>query len=602
MKRVQYGLSAFVLVVATIVGNVAFPNQASALIGEGDDESPWLITSCVDIQELNTSASYNNDSFVLTQNIDCNGVNFTRLMFATNQEFKGIFDGAGYKISNVTVNNSVGAKNGFFGSLDGAIIKDLTLENVTVSGESMVGALAGYSEGASYIENVNVIGGTVTAIGEVSEGFGGLIGYIEETELFNVIVDVDVVAASATYVGGLVGQVSGSTIGQVAALGGVEGNEGVGGLVGYAGEGSEFDKAFATGNVIAHSGPGGGLAGQAYDTRFIGTYARGNVTGSGYLGGHTGILGAGSLIGWAYATGAITPQGESIGGGLVGFNDDAASIQADTFWDVETSGIGSSTSGIEVGKTTTEMKDINTYIPFDWNFEDYWFQADGVNDGYLCQIWYQVCYDAFTGGNNGGGSSPLPNNGDGNNDGIVDEDQDNVVTILSPVSNKYVTVATDDSCTLSDVSIADASSHSAKDADFSYQSGFVNFTATGCDEDVANVKLYYHDVASSGMIARKYNPTMNTYFTITSATIASASSPLSGTVISYAVADNSELDIDPNDGVITDPVGLASALVGVPNTGLARQHSGLYVLAGVGVFGLLIGLAVVLRKKANSNR
>jgi len=596
MKRVQYGLSAFMLVIATIIGNVAFSNQASALAGEGDDENPWLITNCADIQALNSSSTYNNDSFVLTQNIDCNGVNFTRLMFATDQEFKGTFDGAGHKISNVAVNNSVDRKNGFFGSLDRATIKDLTLENVTVSGEAMVGALAGSAEGTSYIENVNVIGGTVTAVGDdIEDGFGGLIGSIEDTQVFNVIVDVDVVATSAYYVGGLVGYVTSSTLGQVAALGNVEGNEGVGGLIGYAGNGSEFDKSFATGNVIAHAGPGGGLAGQSYDTNFIGTYARGNVTGSGYVGGHSGILGAGSLIGWAYATGVVTPQGESIGGGLIGFNDDAATVQADTFWDIETSGMETSASGIEVGKTTAEMKDINTYVPFDWNFEDYWFQADGVNDGYLCQIWYQVCYDAFTG--NPGGSSDLPNNGDGNNDGTIDEDQDNVVTLLSPVSNKYVTVAVDDTCVLSDVSIAGASGHASQDTGFDYKSGFVSFTATGCAQDVANVKLYYHGVTPGNVIARKYNPTTNTYHTIVGASIAAASAPLSGTVVSYAVVDNSELDIDPADGVIVDPVGLAT-VPSVPNTGVERRAS---VLLVIPLFAIsivtLVALIWYIRKK-----
>ena len=595
MKRVQYGISAFVLVIATMVGNVAFSNQASALAGEGDDNNPWLITSCVDLQELNSSASYNNDSFVLTQNINCNGVNFTRLMFATDQEFKGTFDGAGYKISNIAVNNSVDSENGFFGRLDGAIIKDLTLENVTVSGEARVGALAGRSVGASYIENVNVIGGTVTGVSDSMEEFGGLIGSIEETQLFNVIVDVDVVASTAYYVGGLVGYVTGSTLGQVAALGNVEGNEGVGGLVGYAGNVSEFDKSFATGNVIAHAGPGGGLVGQAYDTNFIGTYARGNVTGSGYLGGHTGLLGAGSLIGWAYATGAVTIEGESIGGGLVGYADESATVQGDSFWDVQTTGMETSGGTGEVGKTTAEMKNMETYIPFDWNFEDYWFQGDSVNDGYLCQIWYQVCYDAFTGGNAGGGSA-LPNNGDGNNDGTIDEDQDNVVTLLSPVSKKYVTVAVDDSCVLSDISIANASSHASQDTGFKYTSGFVNFTATGCDQDVANVKLYYHGVTPENVIARKYNPITNTYFTIAGASITAAPAPLSGTVVSYAVADNSELDIDPTDGVIVDPVGLAN-VPGVPNTGIERA-SVLPVIAmlSAGIVTLAV-LVLFVRKK-----
>jgi len=178
-----------------------------------------------------------------------------------------------------------------------------------------------------------------------------------------------------------------------------------------------------------------------------------------------------------------------------------------------------------------------------------------------------------------------PNNGDGNNDGTVDENQDNVVTLLSPVSNKYVTVAADDTCVLSDVSIASASSHASQDTAFDYKSGFVNFTATGCNQGVANVKLYYHGVTPENVIARKYNPTTNTYKTIAGASIAAASTPLSGTVVSYAVVDNSELDIDPADGVIVDPVGLAN-VPGVPNTGLERRAPVLPVTTMFAAFAL----------------
>lgn len=122
------------------------------------------------------------------------------------------------------------------------------------------------------------------------------------------------------------------------------------------------------------------------------------MSGRSNVGGHIGRADNGTIVGWAYSTGSVTITGvDDSDGGLVGATNGEVEIQANTFWDVQTSGMNTSNGGGEVGKTTAEMKNLNTYIPFEWNFDDYWFRDDSVNDGYLCQIWCQVCYDAFMG-------------------------------------------------------------------------------------------------------------------------------------------------------------------------------------------------------------
>lgn len=190
-----------------------------------------------------------------------------------------------------------------------------------------------------------------------------------------------------------------------------------------------------------------------------------------------------------------------------------------------------------------------------------------------------------------------PNNGDGNNDGIADVDQSNVSSLIDPKSNKYVTLAVDASCDLSDVFVSTAASHDSADGQYAYSTGFVNFTATGCASDGTDVQLFYHGVDSRGLIARKYNPNNETYFTITSATIANAASPLVGTMVSYTVVDNGDLDTNATEGVITDPVGLANtaSAVGAPNTGFEKQ-SQLPAIAALlsGIF--ILGSAVAVRQ------
>lgn len=166
-----------------------------------------------------------------------------------------------------------------------------------------------------------------------------------------------------------------------------------------------------------------------------------------------------------------------------------------------------------------------------------------------------------------------PNEGDGNNDGTQDSEQPNVTSLSSPVDGKYVTLAVDDSCTLSDVSMVRESSYNAQDGAYQYAGGLLNFTATGCDDDQAHVALYYNGVSPDGLTARKYNPVTHSYFAVTSATITQLSAPLSGTMVSYTITDNDNLDTDDTVGTIVDPVGLASLVPDVPNTGVAPLES-----------------------------
>ncbi len=184
-----------------------------------------------------------------------------------------------------------------------------------------------------------------------------------------------------------------------------------------------------------------------------------------------------------------------------------------------------------------------------------------------------------------------PNGGDGNNDGILDSEQSNVVSLVSLISNNYVTLAVDATCSLSSVSISGESTHSTKDTGYEYREGFVNFTATGCADSKANVQLYYHGVTNDNFVARKFDSNKNTYFTIEDANISILSGPLSGVLVSYKVIDNGVLDMDDAMGVIVDPVGLGvplSGTQGAPNTGLKRL--GVLPTTGMIVSGLLLSV------------
>jgi len=73
-----------------------------------------------------------------------------------------------------------------------------------------------------------------------------------------------------------------------------------------------------------------------------------------------------------YSTGSASGTGDSLGG-LVGYNYGPISR---SFWDVITSGWTTSAGGI--GKTTAEMKTINTFTEAGWDFLEIWLINEGA--------------------------------------------------------------------------------------------------------------------------------------------------------------------------------------------------------------------------------
>lgn len=118
---------------------------------------------------------------------------------------------------------------------------------------------------------------------------------------------------------------------------------------------------------------------------FYNCYARGAVSASGanfnYAGGFVGVH-----ITYTYPTGYIdncystgAPSAASTGG--FGATCVASKI-TDCFWDIQTSGQGTSCAG--TGKTTAEMKTQSTFTDASWDFVNIW-AIDGtgvINDGY----------------------------------------------------------------------------------------------------------------------------------------------------------------------------------------------------------------------------
>lgn len=166
-----------------------------------------------------------------------------------------------------------------------------------------------------------------------------------------------------------------------------------------------------------------------------------------------------------------------------------------------------------------------------------------------------------------------PNEGDANNDEILDSEQENVASFINPVTDQYVSLHS--SCgEITSVGITEEGDISA-DSAFSYPIGLLDFTISCSPGSTATVNQYYFgDYDASLYIARKYNSITEEYATLSDAELTNDSFGEEAVlIISYSITDGGELDEDGEEnGVIVDPVGPALNAAGVPNTGIGRNH------------------------------
>ena len=259
----------------------------------------------------------------------------------TDFRFNTTFDGNGHTIANLYIRWTDASHIGLFRAAgDDAVIRNLGLTGVRVSGKDWVGGLVGSNDGS-------ISGSSVAGRVSGNGGIGGLAGFnsgsvsgshssvpvVGRSDHVGGLVSSNSGSISDSYatgavtgrgdnVGGLVGVIDNSdgSISSSYATGNVAGDgENVGGLVGYS-VGS-IDNSHATGSVIGESSDVGGLLG---DNRgaITASYATGSVTGSvtgknRYIGGLVGY--SRGTITASYATGSVTGEGSTIGG-LVGYS------------------------------------------------------------------------------------------------------------------------------------------------------------------------------------------------------------------------------------------------------------------------------------------
>ena len=281
-----------------------------------------------------------NDTDTYIENLGSNGCRGTR--------FEGTFEGNGWTISDLNISRPNEDCVGLFGQLDsGARIRNLTLRAETViGGIEKVGALVGWGVGTQ-ISSVSVVVAEVRGNIEV----GGLIGAGGSARILSSSVVAGNVSGNED-VGGLMGQGISSYVHSSSVVAGeVSGNIRVGGLVGdyyesgrgRRGSAQIISSSAVVGQVHGTGNRVGGLIGEGTSFEMVSSFVVvGSVSGNEEVGGMMGFF-ANSTLTSSYAiTGPISGSG-NIGGiiGVIGENTDILS----SYWDSETSGIGTGTYG-----------------------------------------------------------------------------------------------------------------------------------------------------------------------------------------------------------------------------------------------------------------
>jgi hypothetical protein len=351
MKKTTQWILAMVVMVGGLV-NIA---AAFSGAGAGTAGDPYQITTCAEFIEINDE---NDAHYALMNNLDCTAEANSIMV----DQFEGSFDGNNNTII-VDIYDDVTSNGvGLFRSVWYGTIENLHVEGSVVGKKFEVGWLAG----------MLLYGATVSGSSA------------------NVDVSIASTADYGCSVGGLIGMISvNATVINSSAHGNVSAYHCAGGLVGTMYYGSSIINSYAAGDVFVDINEAWGLVATAvwdegYEVFITNSYALGTVNGNKWVGGLVGYseysviensyaMGTvsgneriGGLIGEVYASdvsnsfaaGLVT--GSIYVGGLIGFDEFNTATITNSFRDL-LAGANVTTSDGGIGADTADMQDITLF-------------------------------------------------------------------------------------------------------------------------------------------------------------------------------------------------------------------------------------------------
>ena len=215
-------------------------HESRELHGKGTANDPYLISNVAQLEYLRDQSNLGNGQITahakLVNDIDLAYASASSwIPVSKSNAFAGTFDGNGHCIKNLYSSFYQGGYVGLFGYVNGATIKNLTVEGVIESSCSNQGMIAGQSVGANFYNCVAK--GRINTSGS-ADYVGGITGWVTRNSPSIPVVQscasyVDIVS-TGTFAGGIIGKSNHSIIMEACAnYGNVTGTANVGGLMGY---------------------------------------------------------------------------------------------------------------------------------------------------------------------------------------------------------------------------------------------------------------------------------------------------------------------------------------------------------------------------------
>ncbi|MFS0859093.1 S-layer homology domain-containing protein [Paenibacillus taichungensis] len=383
------------------------------LTEKDSDDVEWKLIStpeelyCVR-EDLNGNYKLKNDISEAAMNTYLNGGSWSPIANEVEDEllpFTGRFDGNGYSISGLRTTDDTQKSVGLFYGLQSAEVKNLILNNVSFTGDAMVGGLAGeiresriegvhisgnirgnirvggisgYSDESEYLSNSTNV--TVSGLGEYGESFGGLLGESNKGTIVGNAAEGTVSGYDS--IGGLIGESNDNFIRQSYVSGQVTGDYLIGGLVGQLN--FELSHTIADNYVVGSvrsnasgnndfSAEGiGGLFGEVNKVRRSSNTSQINVLNN-YVAASVNVM---------FDNSSSPIDDQTIGSVIGNLNDpENQVIFTNNYYDLAKSSTNQQNgSYYATGLTTEQMKQQSNFNG--WDFDGVWTTRNRINDGY----------------------------------------------------------------------------------------------------------------------------------------------------------------------------------------------------------------------------
>lgn len=276
--------------------------------------------------------------------------------------FSGVFKGNEKSILSLKI-EAEASYIGFFGTLDGASIQDLTIDCVITNNGAYTGALAGFASNYTTIKNCNTT--ATSSVYGANYYVGGLVGLTNNSTITDCINKASV-EGEQRHVGGIVGgnRVS-STVDNCSNSGAItsDDTEGryIGGITGSNNE-SVVTNSNNTGTITGGCYYVGGITGVSEESTGLisNSYNEAKIvsTAAHYVGGVIGANMTAAVVKNTYNSGEV--QGGSHIGGVVGRNDSSLVEDSYNTGDVSDAGDSGNVGGV-VGYNRTDAVISNCY-------------------------------------------------------------------------------------------------------------------------------------------------------------------------------------------------------------------------------------------------